>query len=44
MLNEDKELVILESPSKRGKFQKILGNKYIITASFGHIRDLEKKD
>jgi DNA topoisomerase I len=42
MFNEDKELVIFESPSKIKTVKKILGNKYVIVASFGHVRDLSK--
>lgn len=42
--NDDKELFIVESPSKIPKIKKALGSKFIVTASYGHIRDLEKKD
>lgn len=38
-----KALVIVESPAKTKTIKKILGNKYIIEASFGHIRDLPPK-
>ena len=38
-----KSLVIVESPSKTKTIKKILGDKYIIEASFGHIRDLPPK-
>ena len=38
-----KSLVIIESPAKCGKIQKYLGNQYIVKASFGHIRNLNKK-
>ena len=41
--NQDKQLFIVESPSKIPKIKKILGPDFIVTASFGHIRDLEKK-
>ena len=44
MFNEDKELVIFESPSKIKTVKKILGNKYVIVASFGHVRDLSKEN
>ena len=37
-------LVILESKSKIPKVQKYLGKDYIVTASFGHIRDLPHKE
>ena len=33
-------LIIVESPSKARTLQKVLGDKYTITASVGHIRDL----
>ena len=36
-----KTLVILESPNKINKVSKLLGNKYIVEASCGHIRDLK---
>jgi DNA topoisomerase I len=39
-----KQLFIVESPSKIPKIKKALGNDFIITASFGHVRDLEKKE
>ena len=38
-----KILVIVESPAKCGKIQSYLGNEYIVKASFGHIRNLDKK-
>ena len=38
-----KNLVICESPAKIKKIQSFLGDNYIVKASFGHIRDLEKK-
>ena len=38
-----KNLVIVESPAKSKTIKKILGNEYIIEASFGHIRDLPPK-
>ena len=37
-----KTLVIVESPAKAGTIEKILGNDYSVTSSFGHIRDLAK--
>lgn len=37
-----KRLVIVESPAKARTLTKILGPKYIIKASVGHIRDLPK--
>ncbi len=39
-----KKLVIVESPSKAKTINKILGKDYIVKSSFGHIRDLKKKD
>ena len=36
-------LVIVESPGKLNKIKSILGDKYIITASIGHIRQLPKE-
>lgn len=35
-------LVIVESPTKILKLQPVLGDKYLVTASAGHIIDLEK--
>lgn len=39
-----KTLVILESPGKVKKIQSFLGPDYIVKASIGHIRDLEKSN
>ena len=36
-------LVIVESPAKAKTIEKILGDKYTVRSSFGHIRDLKKK-
>jgi len=35
-------LLIVESPAKAKTISKYLGNEYIVKASYGHIRDLEK--
>ena len=37
-----KRLVIVESPAKARTVGQILGNKYVVTASQGHVRDLPK--
>ena len=37
-------LVIVESPTKAKTITKYLGKDYIIKSSFGHLRDLPKKD
>ena len=39
-----KNLVIVESPAKAKTIQKFLGSDYKVMSSFGHIRDLHKKD
>ena len=41
-MSKNKTLVILESPNKINKVSKLLGNKFIVEASCGHIRDLKK--
>ena len=40
---EETALVIVESPAKSKTIKKILGDNYIIEASFGHIRDFPPK-
>ena len=39
-----KNLVIVESPAKARTIQKYLGADYKVMPSFGHIRDLKKKN
>lgn len=39
-----KNLVIVESPAKAKTIAQYLGNEYTVKSSFGHIRDLPKKD
>lgn len=39
-----KNLVIVESPAKAKTIEKFLGKEYKVMSSYGHIRDLEKKD
>ena len=39
-----KNLVIVESPAKAKTLEKFLGADYKVMSSYGHIRDLKKKD
>ena len=38
-----KDLVIVESPAKARTISRILGNKYTVLASMGHVRDLPER-
>ena len=37
-------LVIVESPAKAKTIEKFLGKDYKVLSSYGHIRDLKKKE
>ena len=38
-----RSLVIVESPAKAGTLGKFLGKDFTVTASYGHVRDLDRK-
>ena len=38
------DVVIVESPAKAKTINKYLGSKYVVLASYGHVRDLPAKD
>jgi DNA topoisomerase I len=40
----EENLVIVESPAKAKTIEKFLGGSYTVKSSFGHIRDLSKKN
>jgi DNA topoisomerase-1 len=39
-----KNLVIVESPAKAKTIENYLGKDFIVTSSFGHVRDLPKSN
>ncbi len=40
----EENLVIVESPAKAKTIERFLGKEYLVKSSFGHIRDLAKKN
>ncbi|MBW3561348.1 MAG: type I DNA topoisomerase [Actinobacteria bacterium] len=40
----DRQLVIVESPTKAKTIERYLGDDYRVVASYGHVRDLPKSD
>ncbi len=43
-MEEKENLIIVESPAKAKTIEKILGKHYKVKSSFGHIRDLSKRN
>lgn len=43
-MSKAKNLVIVESPAKAKTIEQYLGGDYLVRSSFGHVRDLPKKD